>query len=68
MQNKLLKPCPFCGSEKVRIMRDLEMVNVTGIYCTDCRSLTKWAIDMKPKETFGENEAKWAEHWNRRAT
>ena len=60
------KPCPFCGSEKVSVMRDMELVSITGIWCAACRSLTKWTIPMKPKETFGENEAKWAERWNRR--
>ena len=65
MPNKL-KPCPFCGSERVGFVRDLEMVSITGIWCADCRSLTKWVIPMKTKETVGENEAKWAKKWNRR--
>ena len=62
-----LKACPFCGNEKVGFVRDPKLMEITGIWCSECRFLTKWNIKMKNKETFGENEAKWSEKWNRRA-
>lgn len=60
-----LKSCPFCGGA-VQYMRGLEFPVITGIYCRSCKSLVKLPIEMKSKETFGENEEKWAEKWNRR--
>lgn len=61
-----LKPCPFCGSSHVGVMRDA-MFFISGVYCYDCKSLTRWDITPKSKETYGENQDDWTRHWNRRA-
>lgn len=64
--NEKLKPCPFCGSSRVDVMRDA-MLFISGVYCYNCKALTKWAVRTKSKETYGENEDDWARRWNRRA-
>lgn len=58
------KACPFCGG-RVVIGRDIDGA-VAVIFCTKCKAYIKWNIRMKGKETFGENQEKWAEKWNRR--
>ena len=59
-----LKTCPFCGG-RVIIGRGIDG-EITGILCRTCKVRVKWDIQMKAHETFGENEAKWAEKWTRR--
>ena len=61
-----LKSCPFCGG-KVIIGRGIDG-EITGILCRSCHVKVKWDIQMKAHETFGENEAKWADKWNRRVS
>lgn len=61
-----LKPCPFCQYTKVQMSHDIESGEVNGIYCLNCKALVKWPVTMKARETFGENEEKWANRWNRR--
>jgi len=59
-----LKPCPFCGG-RVILGRGIDC-EITGILCRSCHVMVKWDIQMRSHETFGENETKWAEKWNRR--
>ncbi len=60
-----LKPCPFCG-KKVRFNYNMGF-EMDGIWCSTCHMMVKYPrIHMKPKETFGEYEARMAEVWNRR--
>ena len=42
MNNKL-KPCPFCGSTRVRVMySDINKAHV--VYCTNCKASTNIAV------------------------
>ena len=66
MNKNSLKSCPFCRSDKVGFVRNLELTEITGIWCPECRCLTKWTISMGKRETCGSNMEKWAEKWNRR--
>lgn len=66
MNKQGLKACPFCGSDKVGFIRDLKLIEITGIWCSECKSLTKWSISMSKNETYKSNMEKWAEKWNRR--
>ena len=61
-----LKPCPFCGCEKVHSLMDAFTGEVNGICCTRCKAVVRWPIKMKKHETFGENLLNWTERWNRR--
>lgn len=41
--NKELKPCPFCGSTRVRVMySDINKAHV--VYCTNCKTSTNIAV------------------------
>ena len=62
--NSEWRTCPFCGG-RVIIGRDIEGA-ISGILCTKCKAYVRWDIRMKGRETFGENEEKWKEKWNRR--
>lgn len=64
--NNELKPCPLCGGH-VQYVRSDPAWGISGIYCQGCKALTKWAIELETEETYGENEQKWRERWNRRA-
>lgn len=61
-----LKPCPFCG-RSVYFVRGLDG-DAVGIYCHQCKALTKFKIVMGKNETFGENAEKWQKAWNRRTS
>ena len=67
MDDVKLKPCPFCGG-KADYQYDAEF-ELSGIRCPQCHSMTKFyrIPKQKPKETYGEVMARWAECWNRRA-
>lgn len=66
MGRNQLKPCPFCGSDNVKITYGLD-AEITGIFCYSCKALMKWAIMPKNmRETFVATEAKWIEKYNRR--
>lgn len=55
MNNKL-KPCPFCGSTRVRVMySDINKAHV--VYCTNCKASTNIAVR--------EEDANYL--WNKRA-
>ena len=68
MNEYKLEPCPFCGSDHVRIMYDI-LGKVSGVYCTHCRAFTKWA-DLKNyptgHETMGQVADEWKKRWNQR--
>lgn len=64
--NESLKPCPFCGSLRVDVIRDA-MFFVSGVYCYNCKALTKWPVNAKLRETYGNNQDNWIKRWNRRA-
>ena len=61
-----LKPCPFCGGRRIVYARGLN-TEIQGILCLNCKVKVKFPIEMKRRETFGENEQKWNQTWNRRA-
>lgn len=64
-----LKPCPFCGSEKISFGHSIADGEIIHVYCHTCKALVKFPIEVKSKhETFGETMSKWAEKWNRRET
>ena len=65
MKEEELKPCPFCGGY-VQFVRGDPIEGITGIFCHGCRAMTRWAIEMGPRETYGENARKWTEKWNQR--
>lgn len=71
-----LKPCPFCGSEKVKVM--LEHDSICGrcwfVQCENCHSKGTSIVEsmyrQEPEEAYEQiinatNKAKDA--WNRRA-
>lgn len=60
-----LKPCPFCGGDRVQLYRNLDG-KITGLFCRGCKATVMFRIEMAVDETFGENERKWAATWNRR--
>ena len=61
-----LKPCPFCGG-KVSYQYD-GAFEISGIRCSQCKSLTKFYRIPVPKktDTFGKTMDLWAREWNRR--
>ena len=62
-----LKPCPFCGNDKVIIGWTIEGYQITGIYCTKCKAMTKWPVpEWRGRQTAGEYIHEWTERWNRR--
>ena len=61
-----LKPCPFCGGH-VQTLRMDPADGIYSIFCTGCKAVIRWNIEMEPHEKYGENEQKWAAKWNRRA-
>lgn len=61
-----LKPCPFCGAKRTLYARGLD-TEIQWIICMGCKVKVKFPIEMKRRETFGENEEKWIQAWNRRA-
>ena len=61
-----LKPCPHCGGH-VQYVRSDPADGIYGIFCQGCKAMTRWNIEMEPRENYGENERKWLERWNRRA-
>lgn len=64
---RALRACPFCGGEPVTPMWDIQDGSINGIYCSNCKALVKFPIQMKGKETYGKNFDKWAKKYNRRA-
>lgn len=56
MPDKILKPCPFCGSEP-QIMKGL-VAGLTMIVCTKCRATVSFA---------GGTQKETVKAWNRRA-
>jgi len=55
VESEKLKPCPFCGSENLRIHNGRE---VKYGYCTDCGAMAGW----------GGSEKAAVEKWNTRRT
>lgn len=61
------KPCPFCGQDKLALIRDHDSAEITGIYCLTCKAEVRFPnITMHPNETYGDNQAKWEMKWNGR--
>jgi hypothetical protein len=63
-----LKPCPFCGSDHVRIMFGLTG-EITGVYCCHCHMIAKWSsLPTLPKgqEIFETVINQWVKAWNQR--
>ena len=59
------KACPFCGG-KILICRGIDG-EINGILCHVCHAKVRWSdIKFGKYETYGENEKKWIEKWNRR--
>ena len=64
-----MTPCPFCGVDKLAAIRDMESAEVEGIYCLTCKTLVRFVnIRMHPNESYGDNENRWRERWNKRAS
>ena len=62
-----LKPCPFCGSDRVIWLNDPEDVaEIKGIYCLNCKAKVQWNIETKKTDTFGKTRNQWLDRWNRR--
>lgn len=60
------KSCPFCGGNVIWVRDPEDCTEIRGIYCTGCKALVKWNIQVKQTDTFGETEEQWIEKWNRR--
>lgn len=58
--------CPFCGGP-VQFVRSDPTLGISGVWCRSCKAMTKWDIELGPREKYEENEKKWKERWNRRA-
>lgn len=71
-----MKPCPFCGSEKVKVVPEHD--NICGrcwfVQCQNCHSKSTSIVEsmerQEPEEVYDQiiratNKAK--EAWNRRA-
>ena len=50
-----LKPCPHCGGH-VQYVRSDPADGIYGIFCQECKAMTRWNIEMEPRENYGENE------------
>lgn len=62
-----MKPCPFCGENRMQQIRDFDSAAIDGIYCLACKTVVRFTnITMHPNETYEENEEKWRKRWNRR--
>ena len=58
-----LEPCPFCGSTDNKLTYDVMYGAVKGVYCSGCKSFTKFNPLVTRKSTAQE----WADSYNRRA-
>lgn len=65
----ILKPCPFCGCQRVSVINRAEVIHgerrkYTYVRCDLCRAQTR-PINSAPVPHDGEQAA--VEAWNRRA-
>ena len=61
-----LKPCPFCGSNEIRYVYNVEM-EPDGITCPVCHIVLRFPrIHVKGGERFEVAMNKMADAWNRR--
>lgn len=63
-----LKPCPFCGREKVSFLYDIDTGEPKGVMCSWCKVIVRWPTvpRMKTQETFGDQQKRLTERWNER--
>ena len=56
-----LKPCPFCGSEDVKLLEEVEIQGVLACFvnCRSCNACGSMFLTSKKKEAIAA--------WNRRA-
>lgn len=66
MENKELKPCPFCGNEDIRMQVDNILGDDCRIFavCMGCGARTKGLITQGLP--MDEDSDKVIERWNRR--
>jgi len=65
MTNKQLKPCPFCGSNDIRIRKHgMDRKYRVEIWCTGCGASSPFA---KKDKTMIQDEKDVIKAWNRRA-
>jgi len=60
--NIQLKPCPFCGGNRVKLTFDIASNSIKGIYCSDCKGFTKFNGLISARA----DGQVWADTWNRR--
>lgn len=47
-----LKPCPFCGNEKIRIKQNFQMDGMSFVVCDKCGAVTSFVGNQQKKETI----------------
>ena len=69
MNETELKPCPFCGGEKVRMVINL---SYSEIWCEGCGARITRGLTMGKYDSFEDAKADFGVRalnaWNRRAT
>lgn len=64
-----LDNCPLCGGHVQYVWGPDGAV--TGLFCQGCRMHVRWSgeeMQLKGRERFEQQMARWAEKWNRRTT